>query len=415
MAAVQKNKTIEIESLAAGGDGVGHLGGKVCFVPLAAPGDRLRIRIVRENERLVRGVITDILEKGASRREPACPLFGQCGGCQWLHVSSDAQLFAKREILSRALKRDAVNVSPSPKQLGYRRVARLHFDPQGGTLGFARAGQRTLIDVDKCPILDPALDLCLEPVKSILIAETTISVEVRLAVGDDAPVVFVSSPSPLSTEFYSRALEITKDRVSGVVVSVDGLVSTIAGEAGVRAPGGDCEPLVEPVVSFGQANREVNHILAGTVTEWVEGGDYSSALELFAGAGNLTVCIARHTEKTATVEKDKDACLAARKNIEQRKIGRVSVHEGDALEVYREIGSKFDLVILDPPRTGHRELARAVAQGKHRAVLYVSCNPATLARDLEELASGGFRLTRCRGFDMFPQTAHLEAAVLMER
>ncbi|MCP4680496.1 MAG: class I SAM-dependent RNA methyltransferase [Deltaproteobacteria bacterium] len=415
MAAKHKNITIEIESLAAGGDGVGHIDGKVCFVPLAAPGDRLRIRVVRENERLVRGIITEILEQGASRREPACPLFGQCGGCQWLHVDSSAQLLAKRSILSRALKRADVQVVSSPKQLGYRRLARLHFDPQRGALGFARAGQRTIIDLDKCPILDPALGRCLELTKSILVTETTMPVEVRLAVGDDAPVVSVSSPSPLPAGFYSRAMEITGDRIAGVVVSVDGLVSTIAGEANILALCGDGEPLFEPVVSFGQANREVNHILAKTVTEWVEGSGYSSALELFAGSGNLTVCIARHIKKVATVEKDRDACLAARKNIEQRALRGVTVHEGDALEVYREIGNKFDLVVLDPPRTGHRELARALAQGEHRAVLYVSCNPATLARDLLELASGGFRLTRCHGFDMFPQTAHLEAAALMER
>ncbi|MCP4600707.1 MAG: class I SAM-dependent RNA methyltransferase [Proteobacteria bacterium] len=433
MIASRDREIVNIEALAAGGDGVGHLRGKVCFVPLTVPGDVVSVRISRENKNLFRAEIADILESSPARREPPCPLFGRCGGCQWLHVDENAQLGAKRQILYRALRtlgkeviesgsgdsfprEGETDFVPSPRQLGYRRLARLHFDSDNNTLGFSRAGQRTLIDVTTCPILNPELNRCLELLREDLLSKVAGQADVRLASGIGGAVCLVESPGPLPSEFYSSAASmVAKKLLTGVVASVDGVVSTIAGAADVMARGGDGEPLLEPTAGFGQANDGVNLLLGKTVADWIAESGFSNALELFAGAGNLTVAVAHQLEVTSTVEHSAEACRAARKNISNRKLKGVTIHSGDALEVYRELGDKHELVVLDPPRTGHRELARALADGKQRAVLYVSCNPATLSRDLEELVAGGYRLVRARGFDMFPQTAHIEAAVLMER
>ena len=112
---------------------------------------------------------------------------------------------------------------------------------------------------------------------------------------------------------------------------------------------------------------------------------------------------------------DEEACRAARENLSARSLKKTTVHSGDGLQIYREIGDRFQLAILDPPRTGHRELARALGQGKQKSAIYVSCNPATLARDLKELVSSDYRIERVLPFDMFPQTPHVETLALLEK
>ncbi len=415
MASMAKETDVEIDALAAGGDGVGRVRGKVCFVPLSAPGDRLRIRVVQQKQHFIRGAIVRIIEPGPSRRETPCSLFGSCGGCQWLHVDEKTQLVAKCDILSRAIKRDDVPIAASPRTLGYRRVARLHYDPQSKALGFARAGERTIIDVESCPILAPALNKSLTRLKAALCKNLSFPAELRLALGENGLVVCLKSEHPLPKELYSRAEEMVEDNCAGVIATVDGHTSTIAGETDVCSKGGDGGTLIEPAASFGQANTEVNGLLVKTVANWVTNGAYKRVLELFAGAGNLTVAIAPHAKVIRTGEQDPDACRAARENVARRDYGGVAVLQGDALQIYRETGSKADLVVLDPPRIGHRELCRALAAGTQKAVLYISCNPATLARDLTEFNAAGFQMTRAKGFDMFPQTSHVESAVLLER
>ena len=155
-------------------------------------------------------------------------------------------------------------------------------------------------------------------------------------------------------------------------------------------------------------------MLVNRVQSWIVQAKAAKTIELFAGSGNLSVSVAPHTKNLAVVERDQDAARTVEKNFKYRSQRGTTVHCGEALEVYHQIGDKYDVVVLDPPRTGHRDLVRAIARKKPRAVIYVSCNPATLARDLKELYSGGFKMKAACGFDMFPQTAHLEAAVYLE-
>jgi 23S rRNA (uracil1939-C5)-methyltransferase len=424
MAVSDDKRIVRIDSLAVGGDGVGRLRTKACFVPLSAPGDLVRVRISEEKKSFIRSEIEEILEPGPGRIEPSCPLFGRCGGCQWLHVSIGEQLEAKRLILNRALGTDGVDgvggvdkveVLRSPLALGYRSLARLHFDSSLRALGFMSPDMKKPIDAEACQVLVPELSRLLPRIKKVLILSVESEVEVRLAAGLDGAAVLIESAAPLSADFYSRFAGLVGGEIKGALVSVDGLISTLAGDAYVTALGSDGEPLKEPVASFGQANRAVNALVGATVSDWVGRGGFSSALDLFAGAGNLTVVIARHASRTEAVERDRASCRAARQNISQRGLEKVTVTTGDALEIYSSVQEKFDLVVMDPPRTGHRDLAKEIAKGNQRAVLYVSCNPAALQRDLKELEGGGFRLTKALGFDMFPQTAHIEAAVLMER
>jgi len=205
------------------------------------------------------------------------------------------------------------------------------------------------------------------------------------------------------------------DPFAAIAARVDGVATQVAGPHVVAIEGGDGAPLLVPSSSFGQAHAEVNRALTSVVAGWAAELGCGRGLELYSGAGNLTTALAPHFDSFTAVELDRLACGAARENLAARSLGRVDVRCGDAVAAYEEIGARAQLVVLDPPRTGHAELARRIARGDHRAVIYVSCDPATLRRDLGQLAAGGYRAASCVGFDMFPQTAHVEAAVLLER
>jgi 23S rRNA (uracil1939-C5)-methyltransferase len=408
----------EIESLAAGGDGVGRVDGAVCFVPFTAPGDIVRARTTRRARDFLRAELVEIERPGPSRRDPACQLFGRCGGCTWLHVDEETQLRAKASFLARAVKRERCEVRPSPLSLGYRRVARLHFEPgRGGasSLGFVSIEGRGVVAVEKCPVVDEAIERAFAAVRGELLAPLVSPVEVRLVASRSGVAAAVVSGKPLPAGFYRIAESLVPDTLFSVTAEIEGVVSSIAGPGLVAIEGGDGGTLVVPSSSFGQANAEMNRALGEAVAAFAKELRPRRGLELYAGAGNLSVALATHLESFATAELDAGAAAAARGNLAARGLDRVTVHAGDALALYEKFGGKADLVALDPPRTGCAELSRRIARGKHAAVIYVSCDPATLGRDIGILERGGFAVREALGFDMFPQTAHVEAAVLLTR
>lgn len=406
-----------IDSLAAGGDGVGRVDGAVCFVPFTAPGDAALVRVTRRARDYLRAELVELERPGPSRREPPCPLAGRCGGCAWLHVEEAAQREAKASFLERALGRTAPPVRPSPLPLGYRRVARLHFEPGRGrgALGFVAARGRGTVDVEACPVVDPAIGRALEALRAELLAGVGSPAELRLAASRAGVAACVASARPLPASFYRAAERLVPGSLAAVTAEVDGVLAPIAGPGLVPVEGGDGEQLLVPPSGFGQANAEVNRELAGVVAGWAGQLACARGLELFAGAGNLTVALAPHVGALATGELDPAAVAAARENLAVRGLGRVAARSGDALALYGELGPGAGLVVLDPPRSGCAELARRIAAGRHDAVIYVSCDPATLGRDLRALGAGGFAVREAHGFDMFPQTAHVEAAVLLTR
>lgn len=403
-----------IESLAAGGDGVCRLSSKVCFVPGGVPGDLLEIRIEKDGKKASRGRIERILEPSAHRREPGCSAFGMCGGCAWLHVSYGAQLEAKRGFVARALGMPDVEIAPSPAEMGYRRLARLHWDPARSALGFAAKGARSIVGIDRCQVLEPALSGCLPPLADGPLRELRTPAEVRLSGGAGEIVAAVEIGAIPSPEFYAAARQLVPASLKGIAVDADGFRGEI-GRPKLEGPGVDGRTMIEPAGGFGQANDGVNRELAATVGEWISGREPGVVLELFAGVGNLSVILAPLADKLVTVELDDRARACGEENMAARGHGHVRVVGGDALEEYGRHGKRARTVVLDPPRTGHRDLAREMARGDHHRIIYVSCDPATLGRDLAHLAEGGYSPVEARAFDMFPQTPHVEAAVLLEK
>jgi len=380
--------TLLIEGLAAGGDGVAHgPDGRVVFVPFTAPGDRVRVTIGLRRARFMKGEVLELLEAGPGRTDPLCPVFGVCGGCDWQHLAYETQLEAKRTILRDAIERIAhlpvperFSFRPSPSPYAYRSRARV--SAERGRVGFKRRRSHAVCATARCPVLVPALD---EPLASLAAEPPQATGEWELSAGSDGS----TSVAPLPV------------RDSGAWVDVDVLGERLRVSAG----------------SFLQANAALREPLASAVAE--AAGHGALGLELFAGAGLFTLPLARRFERLVAVESNPGAVADLEENLAAAGLGEIEI-VAQAVEEAFEGGTlaslRPDAVVLDPPRGGLEPAAR---EGLPRLaaprVVYVSCDPATLARDVAVLADRGYELVALEGFDLFPQTAHVEAVACLRR
>jgi 23S rRNA (uracil1939-C5)-methyltransferase len=379
-----KQALVRIDALAAGGDGVGRApDGRVVFVPLAAPGDRVSVRICQERARFVRGRIEKLLEPGDTRGDPRCPVFGRCGGCTWQHVRYEAQLEAKSKILGDALIRiggcarvDPVPVVASPSRYAYRDRTRVRVE--AGRVGYRCRGSHALCPVSSCPVLVPQLHALLQGLGA---QPPRLDGEWELAFGSGRARA-VPLPSPQGGER---------------------LVVEVGGERIGFSPG-----------VFAQSNAWLLETLIERVTD--SAGSGTLALELFAGAGFLSLPLARRFRRVVAVEASAAAARDLRANLREADLGSVEVHEQRverSAALFRHLTP--DVVVLDPPRTGLPPgSVAALADLAVPRIVYLSCDPATLARDLAGFRERGYRLRRVEGFDLFPQTPHVEVLALLE-
>jgi 23S rRNA (uracil1939-C5)-methyltransferase len=379
---------LRIESLAAGGDGVGHApDGRVVFVPFTAPGDRVRVAIGARRARWMRGEVVELLEAGPGRTDPLCPVFGVCGGCDWQHLGYPAQLEAKQAILRDAIERIArlpvprqfaFHASPSP--YAYRSRARVV--AERGRVGFRRRRSHAVCATSRCPVLVPALD---EPLARLAARPPEPNGEWELTAGMGGTHCVARVP--------------VRDSASWVEIECLG------------------ERLRVSAGSFLQANEALRPALAGAVVEAAGAG--TLCLELFAGAGLFTLPLARAFVRLVAVESHPGAVADLEDNLSSAGLGNVEI-VAQPVEAAFEAGALGpllpDVVVLDPPRSGLEEPARqGLASLGAPRVVYVSCDPATLARDIAVLADRGYELTSLDGFDLFPQTAHVESVAVLRR
>jgi 23S rRNA (uracil1939-C5)-methyltransferase len=402
---------LTIDSLAFGGDAVGRdADGRVTFVPDAAPGDRVRAELTEEHKGWARTRLARVLEPGASRVEPPCPLAvatderPACGGCQWQHVTIAAQQAAKLDIVQRALRKVTTAVEPlrTPcPPLGWRRRARLR--ARGGQLGFNARRSHALVDVPLCLQLEPQLGEALATVRRVLGGSLASGSEVMLLGGAGVHVVVArSAPLPRLAELVGQG---------GIVgVRQD---DTCHGEQllDLTEPD-DVRPFWGAADLFAQASRAGNRELRGLVRELV-GPAPGRVLELHAGSGNFTRDLLVAGARVTAVEEVPAASRLAERNLaglgEVRHVPQAFVGSFSDVEA-------ADLVLLDPPRLGLVDGgAEALARFGAPAIVYVSCDPETLARDLGVLSRSGYRVTRAIPLDLMPQTSHVELVVRLER
>jgi 23S rRNA (uracil1939-C5)-methyltransferase len=417
-----------IASLAPGGDGVAlvEIRGerRAVFVPNAAPGDQARLE-VDPSRRPARGRIVALTAQGPDRVVPACAWAERCGGCDWMHLSTEAQARAHLEHVRAALPADwrelPIESFPAPRTLAYRTRARVHVvtpvprAPRGHVaVGMHEARSHEPVEVDTCAVLDPAVEQARRRLGGLFVgARGRGAVQIALGAGG-LPVLDIRWDGDLAAETFGRLEQAVDDGVLAGARLAIGEVSRPAriGDPAPLMTGADGVPLRMAPGGFGQANEAVNEALALHVAKVARPAAAESCVELHAGAGNLSVLLAREAGDLACVESSREACEAARANLAARGRRNARVVEADA-DGYAWAKSTR-LLVLDPPRTGARAVAERLAASKVARVVYVSCDAQTLGRDLAILAKT-YDPSSLAVFEMFPQTSHVEIVVVLAR
>lgn len=398
-----KTASVTIESIAAGGDGIARTGGIVVFVPRTAPGDSVRVRL-DEKKRFARGTVEEMLEASPERIDPLCYHYrmDKCGGCQLQHIRYESQLEAKRGIVRDALTRigkravDLPTIEPSQKEWRYRRKLTLAMRRSDGgewVIGLHRYDDPVgVFQLADCPITDERV---MEVWRQVMEARTHFppADELRASVqlvDDGASVLMEGGHTwPARSSFFHSIPSATSlwwkptNRARSLVAE--------RGESGASA-------------SFVQINPEVGALLHDYVLDRARSHRPAVVIDAYAGSGATAIPLARGGARVTAIESDRDAaaqCATQLPEGSRAVAGRVEDTISAALPA--------DIVLINPPRTGiHEQVARTLDSviPAPRAVIYVSCDPATLARDLARMPR--YRIASVRAFDMFPQTAHVE-------
>jgi 23S rRNA (uracil1939-C5)-methyltransferase len=446
---------LEVQSLAAEGDGVGRHEGLAVFVPQAAPGDLLEVEVTECAARYARARIVRLLRPGPDRVTPPCPIFADCGGCAWQHLAYPAQLRWKRTIVCEALRR--LGHVPEPEALvrptlpadppwRYRHKMAVPFAPparpgEPPRAGFYAARSHRIVPLESCLIQHPLLDRALAETRRLAAAlgvpaydEGTRRGELRHLVGR----VSHSTGQLLLCLVTARArVPWARPLAQGLMAAIPecvGVVQNIHAGPGnailgpVTRPLVGCDRLLEVLdglrfwvsaPSFFQVSPVQAAALYRTAVGQAALAGSEQVLELYAGVGTLSLFLARKAGRVEAVEEVAEAVADGRHNIAANGIRNLRLHCGTAEELVPALlarGFRPDVAVLDPPRKGAAaSVLQAVARAGPRRIVYVSCNPATLARDVELLRGWGYGLREVQPVDMFPQTPHVECSALLER
>jgi 23S rRNA (uracil1939-C5)-methyltransferase len=427
-------ETAEIESLDQEGRGVAHVAGKAVFVDGALPGESVRFRRTRRQRRFDEAAIVEVLRASPDRVAPRCRHFGVCGGCSLQHLDHAAQLAAKQGVVADALARIG-GVEPGrwlPPLAGpawsYRRRARLgckFVDKKGKVLvGFRERGSPLLADLQSCEVLAPPVGELIAPLAALVgsldIRRRVAQVEVAVADGVTALVLRVlDDPTPADLAKLA-AFEVAH----GVALYLQrGGLDTVAALTPPPAPLRYGLPGLPAGIEFAptdfvQVNGALNRLMVGRAIELLDPKPADRALDLFCGLGNFSLPLARRAASVVGVEGDATLVARAQANAVRNGIDNASFHAADlAAEAQQGAWARapYDLVLLDPPRAGAREILPVAAASRPRRIVYVSCHPGSFARDAGILAAEhGYRLVAAGIMDMFPHTSHVESIALFE-
>ncbi|WP_083430403.1 23S rRNA (uracil(1939)-C(5))-methyltransferase RlmD [Alicyclobacillus macrosporangiidus] len=435
---------VEAVRLNDDGDGVASVGGLTVFVPGLLPGEQADIEITAVERRFARGRI--VLRRGdaQARVAPPCAAFGICGGCQLQHLAYDAQLAHKREVVVQALRRiarmEGVTVHPTLGMAApwrYRNQVQvpLSFDPATRSLtpAFFAPGSHALVPVPGCHLEPVEMERTIRAVAD----ELTSSLGARAARVHHLIVRQSFTTGAQMVVFAAEAEDVPLEEVAQRVLAIPPVVSVartvqpnrhglvwgrtvdvLAGDHHLTERIGDLEFLISPR-SFFQVNTLQARRLYETALAYAEVRPGDRVLDGYCGTGTLALMFARRVRQVAGIEAVAAAVADARVNAAHNGIDNASFVTGQVERVlprWTAEGRRFDVVLLDPPRRGcDRRVLDAVLEARPRRVVYVSCNPATLARDLRVLCDGGYHVAEVQPVDMFPQTSHVECCAQLIR
>ncbi|WP_202128685.1 23S rRNA (uracil(1939)-C(5))-methyltransferase RlmD [Paenibacillus dendrobii] len=441
---------VTIKRIGINGEGVGYYRRKAVFIDGALPDEVVKAKVTRVESGYLNGEIIEIEKRSAQRQEPPCPVYGICGGCQLQHMTYASQLQAKEEIVRESFQRYAklqeIPLRPifgMDNPWGYRNKAQLQAGREGEDIiaGLYAAGSHRLIDISGCPIQHPVVNRVMEQVKEVMEelqipvynernrdgAVRTIVARVGQATGK-VQLTFITSTDRLPDS--KRLVELIRERLPMVITVAQNIhkgksplvfgnkTVILWGSEQLEESLGDVRFALSPRAFF-QLNPEQTVKLYNAVQEAADLSGSELVVDAYCGTGTIGLWLAPFAQEVRGIELIPEAVLDARDNAKSTGVDNAHFYEGRAEQLLPDWvsrGIRPDVVVVDPPRTGcERPLLDAIVKSKPKRLVYVSCNPATLAKDCQVLLSGGYKIEWVQPVDMFPQTSHVECCALLIR
>lgn len=392
----QTFENLEITGLSHDGRGITHLDGKTCFVDGAVPGDRITLTIIAEERNFFNARLIKIISPSTQRLEPFCDKYAECGGCQLQHLNIDAQRHWKSENFFTQLKQqlntencDFVETLIS-KERSYRRRARLALEidkkDKQARFGFRRSQDNRLVDIEYCPVLNDALNQTIQQARTKLLDAASRKTQEFTLVSADNGVFGLDDKNEQPTY-----------QINGVTPL----------------------SLAFPEDGFVQVNAEINHQMIAQSIDWLDLNAEHKVIDFFSGVGNFTLPMAQKVKQAIGIEGLEQLVQAAQSNAENNQLDNCKFAKADLFQDITHLPwfrkQNYDRILLDPGRLGAAELCHQLGQLNAQKIVYVSCNAATLIRDIKLLQKQGYQLKKAGAMDMFPHTTHLEVMVLLEK
>jgi 23S rRNA (uracil1939-C5)-methyltransferase len=410
---MRKRIELQLTDMAHGGDALGRHEGKVVFVPYAIPGEEALVEITQDKGSYARARLVEVLTPSPHRTDPPCPHFGpgKCGGCQWQHMAYPAQLDFKAAVVSDQLARlgrlpDAAVKPAIPSASPWRYRNHVQFSVgDDGRLGFVATDGRRIETIETCYVMHPLLEELFAALELELPNLTRLSLRTGVNTGDLMMIFETEDDMPPALE--------SDLSISCVLLLSDGIPVNLFGNNHITEVVAGRRFRVS-ATSFFQINTAAAEELIRLVGEYLAPVGNEILLDAYCGVGTFGLSLANRVSQVIGVEEDAgavaDACLNA------GELPNVELIEGSVEEFVPELDRPIDLAVLDPPRQGCKpETLTALIERGPRRIVYVSCDPATLARDARKLTDGGYPLVEVQPVDMFPQTYHIESVALFEK
>jgi len=444
---IQKNENFEVDILDNGmdGEGIAKIDGYTTFVKGAIKGEKAKIKIVKANKDYGFGKLLEVMKKSENREEPICPSFNRCGGCSLQHMSYEMQLELKENLVKNTLKKALGKEVEVEKIIGmgnpYNYRNKAQYPVSGGKIGFYADRSHDLIENETCYIQDEITDKLakkafelLKENKNTCYDEKTKSGNLRhimTRIGKNTGELMLVV---ITNEIEIKGIEIIISQLTKEFPDLISIIQNINSEDTNVIMGKECKTLygedyivdrlgeynfkISPL-SFYQVNPVQTEVLYNVAKDFAELDGNDTVYDLYCGIGTISIFIADHVKKVYGVEIVEEAIEDAKMNARINEIENVQFYAGATEELIPEMyrkGMTADVVFVDPPRKGCDEtLLNTIIEMQPKRMVYISCNPATLGRDLKYLTENGFELKKVQPVDMFPMTGHVETIALICR
>ena len=442
------NKPVEvtIDSLSHDGRGLARVNGKALFVEGALPGEKVRAKYSNQKSKFAEATTLEVLQASPQRVTPDCPHFDLCGGCQLQHLAAESQIEIKQQQALAQLQRIG-GIAPTEvlppvdgEHWHYRRRARLGLvvDRNGTiSLGFRRKQSKKRVAIEQCPVLDQRGEQLLQPLNKLLnqLQQPLAISHLEICLSDEQAALVIRHPKPLPDADINALQHLLKKRNFALFLqpggaetlhqSLDETTSTVELSYQLERSSADNKnPLrleFHPD-DFTQINAAINRQMIDLALELLQPNREDRILDLFCGLGNFTLPLACHAKKVVGVEAIESMVLRGRHNAALNQLDNISFVAADLTQPLDDqprfkalLREGFNKVLLDPPRSGAFEVLAPLAKLAPQQILYISCDPATLARDTAELVRLGYQLQRWTVINMFPHTSHVESIALFTK